>query len=77
MKFQILTAHLQDMSIHSYPRVSINKLFTLEIVDVVQVTLQKNRTSFFDPDLTPRGKMKISKSNCASTGHGKMTFSVV
>ena len=49
------------------------QLSTSENVDLVQVTnfTEKKEKSFFDPHLTPRDKMKILKTYCASTGHGK------
>ena len=48
------------------------QLSTSENVDVVQVTnFKEKKKSCFDPHLTPRGKMKILKPYCASTGHGQ------
>ena len=66
-KFRILTAHLLDMPNH----ILEYQLSTSENVDVVQVTnfKEKKEKSFFDPHLTPRGK--IPKPYWASTGHGQ------
>ena len=56
-KFQILTAHLQDIPIH----VLQYQLSTLENVDVVQVTnFTEKRNVVFRPSSAPRDKMKLT-----------------
>ena len=67
---EILTAHLQDMPNH----ILEYQLSTPENVDVIQGTnfaKQKKETSFSDPHLTPRDKMKIPKSYYTSTRHSQ------
>ena len=51
-----------------------NQLSTSENVDVFQVTnfTEKKKTSFFDPHLTPQGKMKSHKPYCTYTKHTEL-----
>ena len=54
----------------SYPRVSIVYFWKFRCSSSDKV-YRKQEKSFFDPHLTPRGKMKIPKPYCAFTGHGQ------
>ena len=58
MKFQILTAHLQDVPNH----ILVFQLSTTENVDVGQLTnFAEKWKHIFHPHLTPRDKMKFRK----------------
>ena len=63
-KFRILADHLQDMPNH----ILEYQLSTSEKSDKLY---RKKEKSFFNPQLTPRDKMKIQKPYCTSTGHGQ------
>ena len=55
---------------HSYPRVSVVYSWNCRCSSTDKL-YRKIETSFFDPDLTPRDKMKIPKPFCTSARHTK------
>ena len=59
----------------SYPRVPIVYFWKCRCSSSDKL-YRKQEKSFFDPHLTPRGKMKIPKPYCASTGHGQSSLRI-
>ena len=64
----MLNAHLRDMPNH----IREYQLCIPENVDIVQVTNFTEKTSFFDPHLTPQDKMKSHKPYCTYTKHTEL-----
>ena len=68
IKFQNLSAHLQDVPTH----ILENQLSTPKKVDVVQVTnFISQETSLFNPQMTQGGKLKIPNPYFTSARHAQ------
>ena len=55
---------------------SINFYFWKRRCSSSDKVYRKQEKSFFDPHLTPRGKMKIPKLYCAATGHAQSSLRI-